>query len=546
MRQPKPDSMDYPELLAQVESGVIKIPDFQRPIVWDIGQTLYLLDSISRGYPIGSLILWRTEDRMKSHRNVGGLSLREAPEGRELNYVLDGQQRLTSLFACLKGATIAGKPYRVYCDLDSRDDSEIFSLSQSDRARFADLKDVLGDSPHLVYDTLTPDRKKRFNELRESFRLYKFPVIRIEDQPLDTVCEIFTRINNSGTELDLFDLMVAKTWKDGFNLRDRYNELVASLEGVQFEGLGSSAVMQAVSCVIKGACTRKVTLSIRRDEMATGWDESSKAILHAIDFIRDHLGVPSSRLMPYPSAVAPIAFFFHRNGFKQPDARLSKLLSRYFWRSAAIGRYTQGTESKLGLDLKEVDKAMSGDDKSFTYPEGWTAVDYETISRTELSLSNAFCKTVLAFLAAQHPLSLENNTPVRVDNSSLARSNSRHFHHFFPKKHLERKGVSQEMANRVANICLVPAQSNLHYQDKAPRDYLAPLRISNPGLSGALRSHLIEDSPEFGIGADDYSKFLEARGEEIKSGLHSLVLTDQEFDDLYGAGNEEFPSDGRD
>lgn len=530
--------MDYPELLAQIESGVIKIPDFQRSVIWDISQTLYLLDSVSKGFPIGSFIFWNTQDRMRAHRNVGDLPLKDVQPGRQVSYVLDGQQRLTSLYACLKRATIKGKAYRVFCDLDASGEADVFTLEPDASDRFLDLSSILGDDPQFAYDKLTPERKKRFNAIREAFRLYKFSVIRIEDQPLDVVCEIFTRINNSGTELDLFDLMVAKTWQEDFNLRDQYDALCSRLEKAQFDALGTSAIVQTVSGIIKRGCTRKVTLSIKREEMGSTWVDVAKALELAVDFLRDKVGIPTAKLLPYQSAVAPLSYFFFRKDFKQPDARESKHLERYFWRSAAIGRYAQGTESKLTQDLAEVDRLIKGEDRVFDYPEGWTAVDRDSLTRTDLSLQNANCKMVLAFLASRPPLSLENNREVRVDSSSLARSNSRHLHHFFPKKHLARKGVSSDRANSVVNICFVPAESNLRYRDKAPDEYLAPLRESNPNLGAALRSHLIEDTSKFGISSDNYDVFLEARANEIKIGLHSLVLTHQEFDDAYPDDSE--------
>lgn len=544
MKQPKADTMKYPELLAEIEGGVIKIPDFQRQVVWDLEQTLYLLDSVSKGFPIGSFIFWSTQDRLKSHRNIGNLALKEVPENRVVDYVLDGQQRITSLYACLMGAKINNKEYQVFCDLDAPSESDdVFVLDQHDKSRYVNLKDILGDDAHLSYDLLTSPRKKRFNEIRDAFRYYDFPLVRIEDQPLDVICDIFTRINNTGTELNLFDLMVAKTWSEDFNLREKYNELVIELERAQFEGVGTSSVMQAISGILKSGCTRKLTLSITRSEISEAWEDIAKSIKLSVDFLRDNIGVPSSKLLPYPSVIVPLSYFYHRNKFRQPDDFQSRILSRYFWRSAAIERYSSGTETKLGQDIKEMDTLLSGkaeEERTFAYPDGWTAFNGDKVLRTEFSLSNAFCKMILAFLASNRPLSLENNTPVRVDNSSLARSNSRHYHHFFPKNHLSKKGIPKELANRVANICIVPAESNLHYSDDAPKDYLNPLRTSNPNLSSALMSHLIkEEYKDFGIEEDDYEKFLESRAEMIKNGLQSIVWTYGEFDDAFGAGNDQ-------
>jgi len=104
--QPKPDSKKYSDLISEIQKGIIKIPKFQRDFVWSIDKTAKLLDSILKGYPIGTFILWQTDERINDIKNVGNLEIPPTPEGNKVQYVLDGQQRITSLFAAYKGAEI--------------------------------------------------------------------------------------------------------------------------------------------------------------------------------------------------------------------------------------------------------------------------------------------------------------------------------------------------------------------------------------------------------------------------------------------------------
>ena len=96
-KQPKPDSKKYTDLISEIQKGQIKIPKFQRNFVWSIEQTAKLLDSILKGYPIGTFILWDTNERLNEIKNIGDLELPDVPEGEKVQYVLDGQQRITSL-----------------------------------------------------------------------------------------------------------------------------------------------------------------------------------------------------------------------------------------------------------------------------------------------------------------------------------------------------------------------------------------------------------------------------------------------------------------
>ena len=104
--QPKPDSKKYSDLINEIQKGIIKIPKFQREFVWSIDKTAKLLDSILKGYPIGTFILWQTDERINDIKNVGNLDIPETPDGTKVQYVLDGQQRITSLFAAYLGAQI--------------------------------------------------------------------------------------------------------------------------------------------------------------------------------------------------------------------------------------------------------------------------------------------------------------------------------------------------------------------------------------------------------------------------------------------------------
>src|SRR4051812_17691687 len=106
MNLPKPSHYLYDSLIHEIEKGLVKIPQFQRDFVWDKEKAAGLIDSVLKGYPIGTFILWKTKERLRSVRNLGGIILPETPKGDFVLYILDGQQRMTSLFTVFKGLTI--------------------------------------------------------------------------------------------------------------------------------------------------------------------------------------------------------------------------------------------------------------------------------------------------------------------------------------------------------------------------------------------------------------------------------------------------------
>ena len=220
MKNPTPVARNYPSLINDIERGLIKIPQFQRDFVWEMKKSAELLDSIVKGYPIGTFIFWKTKERLRSLRNIGNLSLPEPPEGDFVELVLDGQQRITSLFAALKGLQVEREGSRtddfneIYLNLKAEEGERIVILDKTDK----NPKDIIRLKT-LLYGKLTelnqypPEHHDLISEYKTRIESYNFPIILIEDKTIDVATEIFTRINVSGKDLTLFQIMVAKTFE---------------------------------------------------------------------------------------------------------------------------------------------------------------------------------------------------------------------------------------------------------------------------------------------------------------------------------------------
>ena len=103
--QPDNHNKKYEALFVEIDTGQIKLPMFQREFVWEKEQSAKLIDSILKGFPIGTFIFWKTREELRSYKDIGNHTLPETPEGDYAQYILDGQQRITSLYAIRKGIT---------------------------------------------------------------------------------------------------------------------------------------------------------------------------------------------------------------------------------------------------------------------------------------------------------------------------------------------------------------------------------------------------------------------------------------------------------
>jgi uncharacterized protein with ParB-like and HNH nuclease domain len=212
-----------------------------------------LLDSIYHGYPVGSLLLWSTKERLRHERSVGGFSLPNTPEDYPVQYALDGQQRLTNLYGVFDSDAATQDP-----ELAERfnvcfvpDSGEFVHASAADLAKSI--------NPHNILDTtkLLPELK-RFDtvqqttiaNLTERFKDYEFPVVTIKDRSNQEVCRVFQRINSSGTTLSALELLAAWTWSEEFDLRNEIQSLLDRLADRGYGDLDETEVMRCITAIV--------------------------------------------------------------------------------------------------------------------------------------------------------------------------------------------------------------------------------------------------------------------------------------------------------
>src|SRR3989344_2308690 len=167
-----------------INKGEWKVPNFQREFVWEKKKVKELLDSMYKEFPIGSFFLWiPPEEYAKYYKNIPELKIEEGNQKFYTHFILDGQQRLTSLYAVYMGLTLEGFDYSNICfDLDS----EKFNTDPKDDSRNISVHHILNSDEYLdLYNNLTNERKKKFMKVKSIFSNYPFPVIIIEDKSIE-------------------------------------------------------------------------------------------------------------------------------------------------------------------------------------------------------------------------------------------------------------------------------------------------------------------------------------------------------------------------
>jgi len=438
MLQPDNQNKKYEYLFTDIDMGRIKVPMFQRDFVWTTQQTAKLIDSIIKGFPIGSFIFWQTREGLRHIKNIGNVRLPDVPNGEPAMYVLDGQQRITSLYAVKKGVRINREgeviDYKqIFIDLSCEPDAEESVVSA----------DIVPAGPHIsVFDLLNasaaglaqnfpdPQLLNRVDTYQKRLTTYDFSTIVIREYPIEIACEVFTRINTGGTTLTLFEIMVAKTYDESrkFDLLREYELLLdtdgeeKALDDVGYDSISDTTMLQCIAAHLNKQVRARDILKLERGAVIDSWPIVKQGIFAAVDYLRTEIQVPVSRLLPYDALLVPFSYFFIRKDGREPSALENALLKQYFWWASLSNRFSGAVESNLAQDILRMDEILAGRAPSYVGEELRLTLD--DLRWHGFRSNEAFCKAVLCLYAQYQPRRFNTDAPVTLDNRWLRLGNS--------------------------------------------------------------------------------------------------------------------------
>ena len=253
------------DIFNELEKGNIKIPRFQRGYVWERSKIVKLLNSIYTQYPIGSFFLWVASlDYKHFCREITELNLPIEPESNKYSFILDGQQRITSLYVALKGKKLNSTDFSTICFNLEKKEFQIPRLKH-EKHNIPAWKlfhtTAYGDV-FAEYMAIDRDKANVWRECQEIFSNYPISLIKTLDMDLEQVVTIFERINQGGKKLSLFDLVHASAWSPNFDLRDRINKFNGEHNVKYFGGLENEVFIQSLSLNAYDDCRNRNQLNL--------------------------------------------------------------------------------------------------------------------------------------------------------------------------------------------------------------------------------------------------------------------------------------------
>ncbi|BDD03759.1 GmrSD restriction endonuclease domain-containing protein [Aureibacter tunicatorum] len=514
------------ELIADINSGQIKVPQFQRQFVWKEEQALKLLDSITNNYPIGSLLLWKTKNSLAVERNIGEFKLPETDDMSPTDYVLDGQQRLTVIYSAL-GALTDDEGFDAVYDLidqEFKEAPEIFDQTKFPLRIIYNTTKLLNFRSGLVSYPNADELQDRLDGLIDVITNYRVPVVTLKELTIEEVCPIFERINSSGTKLSTYDLMVAATWTESFDLNEEADKIAISLEPKGFDDIDGNTVLKCLSAIKFTGIKKDQVLNLRnlkKDEMDDIVEIAKKALLKTIDLLKTEFKIYSWDFLPYEAIAIVLCYIFSKR--KTLNLEDVRRVRKWFWQSTFSERYRGASESFVSQDLKAIDAFIINKENP-KKPFGQLP-NIETFKKLSFRSNNSRSRGLIILLALKSPRNLTNGALIDPEKA-LSHYNSKQFHHIYPKAYLKRIS-SPEEHNSLANFCMLAASENNLISDNSPHEYLPKLinKLNNEAPS-VFASNFLPNPNNVDYSTLNYKDFLHKRAELLLNDLIKLANGD--------------------
>ncbi len=522
------------QILDNILKGTVRVPAFQRGFVWEPDMVAFFMDSLYKGYPFGSLLFWRTKYQLKVERKLGPFKLPENDPEYPIDYVLDGQQRITSIFGVfqneLRPEEIADWT-GVYFDYRADphvQESQFFVLpgSQVDPDRRFPLNTLFDTVAYRkATSSLDESTVLLVDKLQERFKEVRVPVQTFATEDRAMVAIVFERVNRKGVPLDTLQLLSAWTWSDEFDLQQEFGDLTAELEPFGFEEVGTDAnlLLRCCAAVLAKDASPNTLISLNGTEVRKRFEEVVNGIKGSIDFLRRNLNVYSLENLPFQTLLVPMTVFFAHSANEQiqySNEQRQRLL-RWFWRTCFTRRYSSGVLRNLKTDIDEVLHLKTNAESDLG--NFVIKVDPDYFTNNTFKVDSVNTKTFVLKLANCSPRTFISGAPINLE-VALRDYNRNEFHHLYPRAFLKHKiaenpkYLEEYDPNALANFCFLSRADNIQLGGEAPSTYKNKLP-SNPALSEILKSALCPES----LFKDDYPNFVRDRSLTLDAEVARLV-----------------------
>jgi hypothetical protein len=563
---PKSDIHVY-ELVNKVKRGELLLPEMQRRYIWPATKVRDLLDSLYRGYPTGTILVWETDEQVVTKE----LSIQptQTPTTSSKLLLLDGQQRITSLASIMSGQPVIvrnrrrpieilfnlehpeGAPVEVL-DIDENDYIEDLDEIEDEDSAERDIQLELKNRTFVVYNRALQNNpawvlvsdifKKTDKELLKPFginsddprwdkysdRLKKvrdisnyFYVMQTleKDKSYEEVTEIFIRVNSLGIKLRSSDLALAQITSKWTGFMKQIEEFATEFKEDEDYIIESGLSVRLLTIFATHQSRFKTIGRLSVEKLKSAWRQAKDSLRFAINFVKSNAEIDNLKHISSPFLLIPIAVFGSLKGEKL-TLEEEKMFLRWFFLAHMRGHYSMGSsESILDADLSSLFKNKNLADLTNILQNHVKKFFVDVNDLQGKSRRSPMFSTL--YFVLKHNEAKDWFSGLCLSAKHVGKSHSLQYHHIFPKSVLREAGYEKREINEIANLAFISGMANRHILNKEPLKYFETEVIAKRGEE-ALTSQLIPmDKTLWQV--KNYPQFLDYRRHQIADEINKYL-----------------------
>ena len=609
---PKP--LKLSAVLQLIDNETLVIPEFQRDFEWNLDRFALLFDSIYRGYTIGNLLLWKVKHKL-AHKTIGAEKTKtiDQIENKEYTYILDGQQRLTTLYGVLRGKPISrnrNKPklYKIYFDikndefiketlkiegLGNRTIKKVIYDGDFDKFRFIDMSQIFDETSNFPENLINKDEEanklalknsditqdeyfKRDEELKQTETLLKqfasviksFEIPQIVDynDDIDKVVTVFERINTQNMQLDIYDIMVAKTYENiifnektfTFNLNRACDKILYNKDLTDeqlspdkelsddenlYYGINEVTLLRVLSIFInqdnKIALQKKDIYDLKAQLIQNNIVNFRKILSYIHNYCKNQLNINDiEENYTNNNVLSFLTYVFSKRNYRKTN---HEILNLWFWNSMIFNRFPGAQLQLIEKDVISFEKGEELFKQAIKQRRNIDIFNNEHMINHKKLIDAGYNKvnsriyhSCIILLNSLKPLDFDGKHEIELADY-IGSNTKNNKHHIIPynsdagKQIRNKYGASKGefLINNIANIVIISSDLNKELSKKSPKEYFEKYE-STTNFNDILKTHLIDEKMYEDLKNEKYEDFLIVRTKKILDLIKKRCSIDNE------------------
>lgn len=502
-------------ILGEMEDNIMVLPEFQREYVWNLEKVRKLLTSIIAGRIVGAILTWETTIPVTSRQMTDGEPSKSG--GSNFVYLLDGQQRMTSIYHAIKGDVYKKTDFsKLLVDLDAETIEDLIVIEGKEETpkRYVLFKNIFLTDVLDEFDAMENKVIRTLNLIADRILEFNISIFMLKTDNIEDAINQFNALNTGGKNMTIHEIVLSKIYSPQFKLKEEIAKLMKETKNYN---LSENIILDTLSFCIKGSPQGSEMIGLEHDEVQSNWKNFSKALKGTTDFLTAR-GFRKQKELPYKNNFSMVCRLFFDKKLMHLDFNQANNIIRYILFTGITQRYRASTSQGMNVDYVKLHSSLD--------VAGHPHFQLENVDNRFIHINgdkfnggnDAFSKSILWMFESETPLSLKNNMAMNFEQPSNSNRYGKNHHHIYPKNYMKRQ-ITKYPVDHLVNICHVESGVNQkEISDKKPSVYLQEFAMKNPQIKETCTSLLFD----YDIAVqDDYEKFFEARLNTIRELVES-------------------------